>query len=93
MKTANNLQIQSKFLSKKRISQLALYLQIVLINIYFMKSKAQGQTIVTATDGTATTVIHATPTGTSALHSRFDIQGGDYASNNQKLSNSLTQLA
>jgi filamentous hemagglutinin family protein len=92
MKTANNLQIQSKFLSKKRISQLALYLQIVLINIYFLQAKAQGQTIVPATDGTGTTVIPATPTGTSAPPSRFDIQGGQLSSDKQNLFHSFTQF-
>src|SRR4028119_1238109 len=92
MKTAKNIQIQAKFLSKKRISKLALSLPIILINLYFLQAKAEGQTIVPAAEGTNTTVTREPQSGTAGQPTRFDIKGGQLSSDRQNLFHSFKEF-
>ncbi|MCU0545251.1 MAG: CHAT domain-containing protein [Oscillatoriaceae cyanobacterium Prado104] len=92
MKTSKNLKTQTDILSKKRLSKLAFALQVALINLYFLQSKVQGQTIVPATDGTGTTVTPVTPNGNSGQQTRFDIEGGQLSSDRANLFHSFTQF-
>ncbi|TAG47769.1 MAG: filamentous hemagglutinin N-terminal domain-containing protein, partial [Oscillatoriales cyanobacterium] len=90
MKNPKNLQIPAKLMSRKRIGKLALYVQIVLINIYFLQAKAEAQ-IVPANDGTGTKVT-PTPSGTPTPQTRFDIEGGQLSNDKQNLFHSFTQF-
>ncbi|NJL68103.1 MAG: filamentous hemagglutinin N-terminal domain-containing protein [Microcoleus sp. SM1_3_4] len=92
MKTAINMKIQTKLMSKKRLSKLTLALQFVLINLYFLQAKAQSQTIVPATGGTGTTVTPVTQSTTSGEQTRFDIEGGQLSSDRANLFHSFTQF-
>ncbi|MBD0307323.1 MAG: filamentous hemagglutinin N-terminal domain-containing protein, partial [Microcoleus sp. T1-bin1] len=83
MKTPKNIQIQAKFISKRRISKLALTLPMILINLYWLQAKAEGQNI-QAAPGTTTTV---TPAG-----STFNITGGDPSGNGQNLFHSFKEF-
>jgi filamentous hemagglutinin family protein len=83
MKTPKNIQIQANFISKRRISKLALSLPMILINLYLLQAKAEAQNI-QAAPGTTTTV---TPAG-----STFNITGGDPSGNGQNLFHSFKEF-
>src|SRR6476620_9548394 len=89
MKTPKNIQIQARFISKKRISKMAISLTIILINLYLLQAKAEAQSIVPEANGTGTTV--STPAGQSGT---FNIGGGTPSGTgkNQNLFNSFTQF-
>ena len=76
MKTPKNIQIQASFISKRRISKLALSLPMILINLYLLQAKAEAQSIVPAVDGTGTIVTPGPQSGT------IDIRGGKTSNNN-----------
>jgi filamentous hemagglutinin family protein len=77
MKTPKNIQIQARFISKRRISKLALSLPMILINLYLLQAKAEAQNnIAPAQDGTGTQVSSPSQNGT------IDITGGTPSNNN-----------
>src|SRR4028118_1919839 len=78
MKTPKNIQIHASFISKRRISKLALSLPMILINLYLLQAKAEAQNIVPEPNptGTGTTVTPGSQSGT------FDIEGGKTSNNN-----------
>src|SRR4028119_2307492 len=85
MKTSKNIQIQARFISKRRISKLALSLPTILINLYFLQAKAEAQSIVPEPNATGTTV--SSPAGQTAT---FNIEGGRTSDTN--LFHSFTQF-
>ena len=85
MKTPKNIQIQASFISKRRISQLALSLPTILINLYLLQAKAEAQSIVPQPNATGTTV--STPAGQSGT---FNIGGGTIS--NRNLFHSFTRF-
>ncbi len=87
MKTPKNIQIQVMFISKRRISKLALSLPMILINLYLLQAKAQAQSIVPEPNATGTTV--STPAGQSGT---FNIEGGTTSDKGKNLFHSFTQF-
>src|SRR4028118_2108711 len=87
MKTPKNIQIQASFISKSRISKLALSLPIILINLYLLQAKAEAQSIVP--EGTTTKV--NTPAGSTTS----EITGGNLSplsNGKQNLFHSFTEF-
>jgi filamentous hemagglutinin family protein len=84
MKTPKNIQIQAMFISKRRITKLALSLPIILINLYLLQAKAEAQNNIVPAEGTKTTV---TPvqSGSPTPSTRFDIRGGDLSEDKKNL--------
>lgn len=75
----------------KNLTKLAISLQIILFNFYFLSAKTQAQTIVPATDGTGTTVTPVPVIGIPPP-TRFDIQGGQLSGDRQNLFHSFQQF-
>src|SRR4028118_729966 len=86
MKTPKNIQIQARFISKRRISNLALSLPMILINLYLLQAKAEAQSIVPAVDGTGTIVTPGLPSGT------INIEGGKFSSDQKNLFHSFREF-
>src|SRR4028118_1349221 len=88
MKTPKNIQIQAQFISKRRISKLALSLPMILINLYLLQAKAEAQNIVPEPNptGTGTTVTPGSKSGT------FDIGGGTLSDAEKNLFHSFEKF-
>ena len=88
MKTPKNIQIQASFISKRRMSKLALSLPMILINLYLLQAKAEAQSIVPEPSPTGT--------GTTAVQNGtiINIGGGTTSGTgkNQNLFHSFTQF-
>ena len=88
MKTPKNIQIQARFISKRRISKLALSLPMILINLYLLQAKAEAQSIEAETGptGTGTTVASPSANGT------INIGGGTTSDAGKNLFHSFTEF-